>query len=290
MDAAQSPDVVMVVPDACADRLEADRLLRQALAPAGAPAPGWSVSARLELTRSGVRGEATLFDESGAPVAHRSIVRDRRECAPVGRALGVWAALVLDAEVDRVRETPAAPPAAPVEITGTLWPAPMPPERPNPDAPLFTVHRDDRRAIEIGVSSFVMFTGTLGTIAGPTAFTTLEVGSGWFLRPILLGGRSFSTSAVGTLVDTHFDACRRLPGNYPVRKGMQADVCLGSDVGLYSPDGGQARFIGTFGPSLGIRGELGNAWVAELRALGGLLVAQPDAMARLELGLSWGAR
>lgn len=289
MDAAQPPEVVMVAPDACADRLDADRLLRQALAPAAVPASGWSVSARLELTRNGVRGEGTIFDDTGAPVAHRSIARDRRECAPVGRALGVWAALVLDAEADRVREAPPAPPS-PVETTATVWPAPMPFDKPNPDAALFTVHHDDHRALEIGVSSFVMFTGTLGNIAGATAFTTLEVGSGWFLRPILLGGRSFSTSAVGTLIDTHFDTCRRLPGNYPVRKGMQVDVCLGTDIGLYSPDGGYARFFGSFGPSLGIRGELGNAWAAELRALGGLLVAQPDAMARLELGLSWGAR
>jgi hypothetical protein len=310
LDSAQPPEIVFVAPEACSDRLEADRLLRQSVAPAAAPSSGWLIAARLELAGNQVRAEATVANEAGTVVAQRSLVRQSRECAPVARALGVWAALVLDAEVERVRARPVgAGEARSASATGevksmVVWPAagetpamsppPQADDAPNPDAATFLAHPEGHRTLDFGATGLLLVASGLGpagdtaTFAGSSAFTVFEIASGWYLRPALFGAGAVN-SPYAALVSTHFDACRRLPGNYPARRGMQADLCLGSDLGGVFYRDHQDRLFATIVSSAGMRGELGDTWALELRAVGGWLM--PDAaVARLELGLSWGAK
>jgi hypothetical protein len=203
---------------------------------------------------------------------------------------------VLDAELDRAEErahaeAASARPPSPTS-DATFWPAPMPAaERPSPESQTFLSH-PDRHDVELGANGFLMSTQTFGPVAGGGATVVVEVNGGWFLRPGLLAGGTIGQSGIaGTLLSTHMAACKRVPGNYLQHRGIQADFCLDSDVGMLLPAAASrvSPFV-TLGPSVGLRGELGNALSVELRGVGGWAFAQTEALARVELGLTWRVR
>jgi hypothetical protein len=119
VDAAEPPRIVLENPAICREADRVDRLLRQTLAPALAPGPGWIVTMRVNRAGPhGLKAEGDIADASGAPVAHRAITDSDHggECSGLARAIGVWASLVLDAEVRKTSavamrqgETDAAP-------------------------------------------------------------------------------------------------------------------------------------------------------------------------------------
>jgi hypothetical protein len=252
-----------------------------------------------------------IVDAAGAPVAHREIDRQGTECAGLGRAIGVWASLVLDAEVQRAQdEAPVPRPPAPAPDPG--WPAPAPPpEKPSPESQLFLAHPAEERDVELGAASLVM-TGTgAGMIAGGTLFGVSEVGAGWFLRPSLIAGRTVTEVSSGsgvyaTLGAGRFDACKRIPGNYLESRGLQLDICAGPEVGFLTVAGAsggspsQTLPLLALGPSIDFRGELGNALSVLVRGVADLnvlpestsdgLVTEAILVARAEVGLSWRLR
>jgi hypothetical protein len=310
VDALEPPQIVLEAPAPCADAAHVDEALRAALAPSTAPGHAWSVKVKITREKGGLHATGEITDGSGAPVARRSIDRQGVECAGLGRALGVWASLVLDAEVQRAQEEAPVPPPPPATEAPT-WPAPAPPpEKPSPESQLFLAHPAPERDIEIGAASLVM-TGTGSSlIAGGTLFEISEVGAGWFLRPSIALGRSLTELAGGndgfaTLGSGRFDACKRIPGNYLERRGLQLDICAGPEVGFVNIErvsgaSSQTLPLLAIGPSIDFRGELGNALSVVVRGVANLnalpestsdgLVTEAILSARAEVGLSWRLR
>jgi len=314
LDVPEPPQIVLEQPSPCAK--SAEDSLRRALDPTKAPGPAWTVTVRVTADpapRGVLHATGEITDATGAPVAHRSI--DGHECEGLSRAIGVWASLVLDAEVERAKN---APPPVPLitQPAAELWPAPAQPEKPSPEAALFLAHSAEQRQLEVGLASYVM-TGTgTGMIAGGSLFAVSEAGNGWFLRPALALGWTFAevvpaTHAYATLGAGRFDGCKRIPGNYLERSGIQLDLCGGADVGFLHVDaqsasGGArpeaATTMGLFalGPSIDLRGELGSELSVLVRGVAEWNVLRSPAanatvnpallIGRTEVGLTWRLR
>ena len=327
---AVAPLVVVESIAECGDATPAHAALQRALGPGRAPRAGWTVTTTFRRGGSGLHASAEVRDDQGDLIASRALQARGSECRGLAQAVGVWAVLVLDAELDRDRErSPVLPPPAasapsPTSTDVVAWPAPAnPTPAPSSDSSLFLEHPPGSRSLEIGGGGFVASGLGVGTLAGPAAFGVVEVGRGWFLRPLVGVGRSIGRVGPGsdvyaTLGLTHLDACRRIPGNYLERRGIQLDLCGGSDLGFLMidppslPEGTDRRTPGLsgrtlpifdVGPALALRGELGSDLSVDLRGFAGLNVArghfvdgngvevQPSWItARAELGLTWRLR
>jgi hypothetical protein len=316
VDLPEPPRIVFEQPSPCADEARAIALLERTLAPTQAPSGAWTVTMRVENTAGALVAGAEVTDDRGGPVAHRSFTRTGdHECAALARAVGVWASVVLDGEVERVRSQPAERvPATPPTVPLVAPPdAPPPAEKPTPtEVPT--------RRLEVGASTFVMGGVASEAFAGALLFTSVEVGDNVFLRPALAFGRtmeSISPSDVyGTWGTGRFDTCTRAPGYYREGIGLAVDLCAGTELGFLHFDTPSSAPFGTggaqpprttpfmaLGPAVGIRGDLGGGLVAELRGVVGLnvireqfadstgIVQDPPLLSgRGELGLSWRVR
>jgi hypothetical protein len=323
LDVPEPPKIVLEQPAPCSDGQKAAETLRRALAPSLAPRPAWTVSVRFERASAHLSAEGEITDELGAPVAHRAMKQDSGECSALARAVGVWASLVLDAEIERASAAAAKPtqPAAsaasgasgtlprtalPVTTEETassapLWPAPAPREKPQPEARLLLAHPEGERTIEVGATTFLMGGTGSGIVAGPSAFAVFEVGRGWFLRPTVAIARTLedlSPSSDATWGAARFDACGRVPGFYLERRGIQLDICGGAEGGFLEGNGWLLPFAAV-GPSMGLRGELGGDLSAMVRAVAEVNLLRdtstpgvdPDLfVGRAEVGLSWRIR
>jgi hypothetical protein len=329
LDAAEPPRIVFEHPERCKEGDRAEELLRRTLTPALAPSRGWTVTLRIERNGRTPSAEGEITDATGAPVAHRTVPGAGGECGGLARAVGVWASLVLDAELRRANaaameaQADSAAGTRSGSGTGTVnasengagaepataWPAPAPPEKPSPEHDWY-LHHDDQRTLELGAGVFLM-TGTGGgALAGPTAFVVVEAGHGLFLRPSLAAGQSLTSLPPtdlknSTWAATRFDACLRLPGLYSRNHGMQLDICGGTDLGFTIIDTGTSTTLPYLdvGPSIDLRGELASRLSAVLRLVAGVnLIRQPFldlsgapdqppiGVGRLELAVSWDLR
>lgn len=306
-------EVVIETTSACPDRARAQAALVDALASArapkrGGPATTWMVRLGVEDdVRSGAKnkkGTATIIDDRGATVAERT-VDDRTACAPLARALGAWAALVLDDELARARDAADAPPSPPAREAKT--PAPVTLDRGDWRAPQDPDYVPPATAkpwtLEIGMMGYVRdgLAATTG-FAGGSVFASFEVSPGWFVRPAFSYGASAlpialdgKTREAATHIGGRGDFCRRIPGNYIERRGLELDVCLGTDVSQVSA-GSQTNTRLGLGPSAAFRGELGANANLELRLVTGysfmresLLTEErlPMIYAQAEVGVSW---
>jgi hypothetical protein len=311
LDVPEPPKIVLEQPAPCSDGQKAAETLRRALAPSLAPRPAWTVSVRFERTATHLSAEGEITDELGAPVAHRGMKQDSGECSALARAVGVWASLVLDAEMERASSAPPPPPVpgrrtaplaeAPSPSPEQLWPAPAPQEKPQPEARLLLAHPEGERTIEVGLTSFLMGGTGSGIVAGPSAFAVFEVGRGWFLRPTVAIARTLedlSPSSHATWAAARFDACGRVPGFYLERRGIQLDICGGAEGGVLDGSSWVLPFAAV-GPSMGLRGELGGDLSAMVRAVAEVNLLRntstpgvdPDLfVGRAEVGLSWRIR
>jgi hypothetical protein len=159
------------------------------------------------------------------------------------------------------------------------------------------------RAFEIGTMVYLR-NGVLasGAVSGLSPFVAIEFANAWIVRPSLAVGRSTqATPTVINHVGGRADVCRRIPGNYVERRGIEADFCAGMEGGVVttqtgpSARGANAGRLG-IGPSATLRGELGWGVALEARGLLGanLLLSpllseerQPPLLfAAAELGLS----
>jgi hypothetical protein len=324
LENAQAPQVVVEDLAPCRDAAAARAELESALAATRAPGSSWRVKARFEKAGARVVAHGSVVDADGVTVADRALTNKGTECASLARGLGLWASLVLDAEVDRAKAS--APPAAvedplaapPAARASNVLPEVNPDDRRPPEADLFLSHSRGERTVELGVDSFLMGGTGGGTVLGPSLYGVFEASHGFFLRPALLvghsiGGLSPTGEASGTFLASRFDACARLPGMYLEHRGMQLDLCGGGDLGFSRVDGSVALeggpnasrtlpFIG-LGPSFGVRGELGNSLSATIRGVTELSVLQDQVTlangthigagyfaGRAEVGLSWSLR
>jgi hypothetical protein len=319
LDASEPPRIVFEDPASCSDADRIEELLQRAVGPARTLKPGWTIT--LRVTKNGpksLRAEGEIRDNLGAHVAGRILYGTGAECAPLARAAGVWAALVIDAESKRPRtaaaeaQGPAPPVAQPADdgaspggAAGEPWPAPQPEEKLSPEHQTFLHHEDTSRALELGVGTFLM-TGTGGgAMTGPSPFLYIETGRGVFLRPSLSFGQTLASlqsgGVSGTWLDSRFDTCARMPGLYTSHQGLQLDLCGGADLGLTLLDGGGLVPYLSLGPALDLRGELGSSLAVALRGSFGLNVQArfddegqhymvPFWSGRVELAFSWSLR
>jgi hypothetical protein len=321
LDASEPPRIVFEDAAGCSDGDRIDDLLRRTLGAARKSTEGWTIYLRIgRKSPHSLRAEGEITEGDGVHVAGRVLYGKGPDCAALARAAGVWGSLVLDAETRRPRtaaaeaQAPVAPVAQPDSTTAEAAPPRAEPALQQPPAPSEspTEHGIRRRAaeraegLELGLSGFLM-TGTGGgAMAGPSPFLYIQAGRGFFLRPSLAVGQTLTTipsQITGTWIDSRFDACLRLPGNYTTGT-LQLDMCGGGDMGLTLLDKGQQLPFVAFGPSLDLRGEVGNGFAVALRGVFGVNllrqtfreiddpVAQevPSWSGRIELAISWSLR
>lgn len=306
--------------DASRAKSAAHAALLQARTPAGTESGPWKVV--LVFSRAGTKATlvAEVRDQADDTRARRELVGTRDQCTALVRGAAVWLLLTLDAEAERAREVPAPATPLPMEPTDAMWPAPAAPVLRSPEHEVFLAHDDRHRTIELGGGGFVM--GGLGTggVTGPNLFGIIELGRGWYARPTLAFGRSFEqgsqpAGAFASVAETRLDGCKRVPGNYFERRGLQLDLCGGAEggalhfdksadaEGTLHPLSGQTLTFLSVGGAVGLRGELGSDWSVHLRGTGGYNVVRQRIVddqgttfgplawtARAELGLSWRLR
>ena len=279
----------------CSDRERARAALNDALLGARAPSHAgqrphgsrstpeatgeWTVSMAVAHAASGGRlVEASIRDDGGTVVAERTLSdRGVGGCLPLARAVGAWASLVLDAELNRAQDDAPAPAFVTTTSVVTSSSRAAPAATSEPDVP--PAGADRPKHIELGTMVYIRNgLTTTGGMTGLTPFVTFEVAPSWVLRPALYFGRSTEGLADGTgntrvvsHLGTRVDFCRRIPGNYVDRRGIEADVCGGVEAGIVTPTTDvltSAFRLGT-GPSVDLRGELGAGAALELRGLVG---------------------
>ena len=277
------------------------------VAPAVAGGP-----ARTSASKS---AEAVIVDDAGTVVAQRLLSdRNVRSCLPLARAVGAWATLVLDAEVVRAKDddgtltTPAIAedPAANAEPKGWLRLADTHPDAdPDPDATSTSdgdrAAATPKRALEVGAMVYVR-DGVLATggMAGISPFVAIELANAWVIRPSLAFGRSTAGTVGMSHVGGRADLCRRIPGNYTERRGIEADLCAGFEGGVLTSQASETNHGDSVsragvGPAATLRGELAGGVALEVRGLVGANLIQsallgqgppPLVFAAAELGVS----
>jgi hypothetical protein len=248
--------------------------------------------------------EATISDDAGTVVAQRMLSdRSTGACVPLARAVGVWASLVIDAEVNRAKDEDERDAAVAVGESPSASEGPVGRglgwmRDSTREPPL----REPLRSVELGTMGYLR-NGMLpnGGVAGLSPFVTTELAPGWVLRNALFFGRSTErsgTNAAPGPISSHLgvrsDFCRRMPGNYIERRGVEADLCAGLEGGVVTPGANKEDPMARLGlgPSVNLRGEMGGGVALELRGLVGanlLPVSSQDTplvFASAELGVS----
>lgn len=164
--------------------------------------------------------------------------------------------------------------------------------------------------VELGVSSFLLSGPGPSGVLGVSVFLFDEIGNNLYLRPSVAAGEAPAAEAHSTWAAGRLDVCTRLPGGYPTDQGLQLDLCGGTDVGATyfaagsrggEPSQGKTLAYVDLGPSLALRGELGDKSAVWLRGSAGINLVRagfddsqdvrqtpPLASFRFELGFSWG--
>lgn len=312
-------EVLIEAKSVCPDRARAQAALADALASARAPRRGpngksWSVAVDVAGDAKTKTATARIVDDRGTLVAERTVT-DRTACTPLARAIGAWASLVLDDELARAGDAAEGPPPGPAHDARAEKPlAPVQLDRsdwrtPDDDPDYIAPQRAKPWTLEIGLMGYVRDgLASSSGFAGGSAFAAIELSPGWFVRPALFVG----TSTVQVEVDTGHraafthvgmrgDFCRRIPGNYIERRGLELDLCLGGDLsGVKGANKTGTGEIGaaraSVGPSAAFRGEIGTNANLELRVVSGYNLSRapmaaesevPTIFAQAEVGVSW---
>jgi hypothetical protein len=316
MDAV-AMDVVIEAASDCADRERAEALLTASLSAARGPRrqstnldgdQHWQLVMRVTAAAPGIKAaDAAIHDDQGKLVAERRVTdRSAKSCVGLARAVSAWTQIVLDAELVRAHEEDErrareaslpAPESRPIKLSKPL------PEGERPDQ----VQVQEGGAppslgrFEIGSTLFLRNgAAASGGLFGIAPFVTITVAETWVLRPSVMYGTSTSRVPADQVGGTNFsslggrfDVCRRMPGNYIDRRGIEFDACLGGDVAsVWSSEGSIVR--GSVGPSAVLRGELAHDIGLEIRPLLGVALNRtrflggelPPFVAGIEFGVS----
>jgi hypothetical protein len=298
----------MEQPAPCAEQNGVEELFSRPLASSRGPRPGWSVHVRILREGAGLRARGELWDDTDTLVAERTFTSGARSCAPLAKALGVWATIALDDELVKAREAAKNEEAAKSDAAATstttttsatsltraamMWPPPAPPLVPDPDR---TPAARRKRTFEVGVSSLLMGGTGTGALVGPAFFGVVETVPGLLLRPTLAFASTVQEQRSGFWGIARLDACGRIPGNYKESRGIQIDMCAGSEVGFLH------AMYGTFptlavGPAISMRGDISTTLAAEIRGVGLYNVIRehldevarvPTLAGRAEVGITW---
>jgi hypothetical protein len=296
------PAVVVDAHDVCPNLEQAQDALRETLGNSVAPQEGWRLRVFDERRGTHVIVTANLDDAQGNAVAHREIdATSSDRCAGVISALGVWAALVLDAEVTKAKAHPPTNPSTPPG--GDKLIAIVAHDAVVADAGVPQPHG---RTLEIGASGTLMSSPleTSGTTdaalvgVGGDIFMLVELARSFFVRPSLAAAALVGGSTPATYYATRVDACLRIPGNYVEHRGLLLDACAGTELGALDHGSGATHTtdaVFSLGPTIGLRGELASDLSVEVRGLAGFNVAHTgDQIAllavRAELGFTWRLR
>ncbi|MGA3121330.1 MAG: hypothetical protein ABSF69_11235 [Polyangiaceae bacterium] len=330
-EAAEMPRIVFEGRESCPSAERTHARLDRALAGTRAPSRGWVVTIRVEEPApQALDAQGDISDETGRPIAHRTLAGAAGDCDGLVQAMGVWASLVLDLEREHPRPGPW--PISTSETSNALLTetAPSPTiarpsagsKAPHPDAaPPDGVGglREEAQALEIGLGTLLM-TGTgANAMLGITPSLVIETTAAFVVRPALVVGESLTPlggSGNATWAAARVDGCSRLPGLYDRDRGLQLDLCGGAEAGFTHFAGPPSGSTGSavpaspttlpqlaIGPSIDLRGELGNRLsvllrgVAEINAIrsgfeqpASSRVNVPWFAARIEVALSWRVR
>jgi hypothetical protein len=305
LDVAEPPRIVFESTATCADSRHAEAELNEALSRARAPAPAWRVTMRIRKTASNaLQADGDIIDDGGAAVGHREFTGKPKDCEGLARAVGVWASLVLDAEIRRPRPATTQAdkdrdakadsgdaiksPAEPKNNGPLPNPFPQPDEEPS--------RRDEPATKELGIGGFVMSgVGGGSALLGASPFFDMAVGRVVLLRPSVAVGESLPGAGPQTFwAALRLDGCFRVVGQYTSRRGLQMDMCGGIDVGFLEEQSGagqSAPYVAP-GPSVDLRGELGGDLAVILRGVAGvnvvhILADTPIFSGRGEIALAW---
>ncbi|MEO8800566.1 MAG: hypothetical protein ABI551_21915 [Polyangiaceae bacterium] len=295
---APPPTIVLEQPAPCAESAQDAAAAFATALPvtAGDPLAGWSIHVRVASVGHDamptLRADGELTDARGVSIAHRSFTNRGTTCAPLARAIGIWASLALDDE--RAKIGPDSKPAV----------VALPPEAPkkhrpgaedddvDPDLrPNYWQKQNETR--ELGVAAIVE--GGIGSrpMFGPAIYGVMDLGESILLRPTIAFDSSFASDQAihgGTRVDL----CGRLRGNYHAQKGLDAELCLGSEMGFLRAEGDTIPLLAV-GPALGLQGELASNFAVTLRGVGEINLLRdkaggsaPETLGgRAEVGVTW---
>ena len=308
------PAVVVDAHDVCANLEQAQDALRASLGSSVAPEAGWRLRVFDERQGKQIVVTANLDDAQGNAIAHRVIETTASDrCDGVVSALGIWAGLVLDAEVAKAKAHPkvlvasnATTAAANNGNTATASNATSDAARLPEITPDATLPQQHRRTIEIGASAMLSnspLTLYDAALVGGDVFTLVEIVHSFFLRPSL-GGAASLGGGPAAYFDARVDACLRVPGNYVEHRGLLLDMCAGTEVaGLYhqtasvggAPAPSTTDAIFAISPTIGLRGDLASDLAVEVRGLANFNVAHTGDTTQLlsvraEVGLTWRVR
>lgn len=236
-----------------------------------------------------LRAEAELSDDVGNVVGTRSLSdRTTGRCEALAAAVGAWTQIALDEALTVASETspPRAPPARaaapvssdPMPTLDTVGLAVEDPEvRPTP-------------AVEGGALAALRSGGSRsGALVGFSPFATVALSDRWLLRPSLFFARARMDADARAGIATYafggrVDVCGRIPGNYVRRRGIEFDMCMGSDVIHHWSEVGYATRA-TLGPAATLRGELGWDIGLELRGTAGVALNRASLVGEGEIPL-----
>jgi hypothetical protein len=268
-------------------------MLRLGLANARAPRGAWVVTMRIEPGQGGqpvLSAEGDVTDDEGVNVAHRFLSGSSATCSSLARAIGIWASLVLDAELARALGPSSDPPLEPSR-------PPLPPPREASVDPLLPNHdvrpppRVEPHGPEIGIGGFMMAQTVGRTYAGVTPYALIDVGHGVFLRPAVAVGESLPQAGPDAqwLVG-RVDACSRLQGLYGQGHGLELTFCGGADAGVTHDNalpGAPMRAYFELGPGVDLQGDIVENVSAVLRGVGGAEIVPQGWSGRFEFAVAW---
>jgi hypothetical protein len=301
---ATPPTIVLEQPAPCAESPDAAAELFASALPvtSGDPLAGWSVHVRVasvghDATPT-LRADGELKDARGVSIAHRSFTNHGTACAPLAKAIGVWASLTLDDERAKVDTSPdpnraiaLADEQETLKKRGNRAPGSEddvvdPDFQPNRPPPV-------ERTRELGVATLLEGGIADKPLFGPAIYGVMEIGKGFLLRPMIAFDTTFASDPAFHL-GTRVDLCGRLRGNYHEQRGLDAEYCLGSETGFLDIKGDAIPLL-ALGPALGLQGELASDFAVTLRGIGEINLLRgtvqnttPQTLAgRVELGMTW---
>jgi hypothetical protein len=285
---AEPPKLVVEGPAPCSASPGVQAMLQQSLARARAPAPGWVVSMRIAAGAHGLGAEGRIADAAGRTVAERSVGGSASDCSALAEALGVWAALVLDAEMKRLEHPAVAAPPAPAPEPDPADATPPPPAEDGSDVPLTAAASREPDSPELELGGFVTAQTSDRPLAGVTPSVVLQAASGVVVRSALLIGASLpGAGPANQWAAARADGCARWLGLYAKGHGLEFDLCGGAEAGVVHDFGSPLDFYFALGPSADLGGEFGERVSAVLRGVAGANLTQGGLSGRFEVALSW---
>jgi hypothetical protein len=282
-------ETVIVAEADCSDRVHAESMLASSLASARGPRRSnekdahWRLSMNVAAAAPGVRSaDARIADDTGRVVAERSVSdRTMGSCVALVRAVSAWAQIVLDDELVRAHEEAERRERdAEARLPPETRPIRMVRARESPvsaDESLAEPSAPDAQTFEVGSMLFLRNgAAATGGMFGVSPFVTVSFAEKWVVRPSIAYGTSTSrvppddsNSATLTSFGGRLDVCRRLPGNYIDRRGIEFDACMGGDAThVWSEH--ESKMRATVGPSAVLRGEIGQNFGLEIRSMVGV--------------------